>query len=99
MQPAVACAVLALLLPATELTTAFVVPGPRRYSAAVSRHAINTKSSPVAAVPDYYEILDVPTDATESAIKDSYRRLAKNTHPDSSAGDAERFAQLSHAYR
>ena len=76
MQPAVAWAVLVLMLPAAERTTAFVVPGPARY-AAVSRHsAINTKSSPVAAVPDYYEILDVPTDATESAIKDAYRKMA-----------------------
>ncbi|MFQ5986953.1 MAG: DnaJ domain-containing protein, partial [Thermoplasmata archaeon] len=31
---------------------------------------------------DYYEVLGVPKDSTEAAIKRAYRRLAKEYHPD-----------------
>lgn len=34
------------------------------------------------ALPDYYAILEVPTTATQSDIKSSYRRLARHYHPD-----------------
>ena len=33
-------------------------------------------------VPDYYGILGVARDATESEIRDAFRNLAKETHPD-----------------
>ncbi len=49
---------------------------------------------------DYYEILGVPRDADERAIKKSFRTLARELHPDvSDAADAEeRFRELAEAY-
>ena len=31
---------------------------------------------------DYYEVLDVPRDASEEAIKRAFRKLALQYHPD-----------------
>jgi len=53
------------------------------------------------ATKDYYEILGVPRDADEKAIKSSYRHLARECHPDVNPGDPqaeERFKDLSEAY-
>jgi DnaJ-class molecular chaperone len=36
---------------------------------------------------DYYKILGVSKDADAAAIKKSYRKLAKDLHPDKNAGD------------
>lgn len=36
---------------------------------------------------DYYEILGVPKNATEHQIKNSYRKLALQYHPDRNPGD------------
>ncbi|RTZ66980.1 MAG: J domain-containing protein [Aquificaceae bacterium] len=49
---------------------------------------------------DYYEILGVSKDATQSDIKRSYRKLARKYHPDvSKEHDAEvRFKELGEAY-
>lgn len=49
---------------------------------------------------DYYEILGVPRDADERAIKKAFRTLARELHPDvSEAPDAEeRFRELAEAY-
>ncbi|MCL4289354.1 MAG: molecular chaperone DnaJ [Thermoleophilia bacterium] len=49
---------------------------------------------------DYYEILGVPRDADERAIKKAFRTLARELHPDvSEASDAEeRFRELAEAY-
>jgi len=49
---------------------------------------------------DYYEILGVPRDSDENAIKSAYRRLARQFHPDvSKADDAEeRFKEVNEAY-
>jgi molecular chaperone DnaJ len=51
---------------------------------------------------DYYEVLGVPKDAPEAAIKKSYRRLAKEYHPDlnkEKPKEAEtKFKELSEAY-
>jgi molecular chaperone DnaJ len=55
----------------------------------------------VAAVrPDYYEVLGVPRDADEEAIRRAFHALARDCHPDVSDApeDHERFRQLAEAY-
>lgn len=49
---------------------------------------------------DYYAVLGVVSDADEHAIKQAYRRLARQYHPDSSRNDesAERFHDIQRAY-
>jgi len=50
---------------------------------------------------DYYEILGVPRDADEAALKKAYRRLALEFHPDRNSDDPEaedKFKELSEAY-
>jgi curved DNA-binding protein len=50
---------------------------------------------------DYYNILAVSRSATESEIKQAYRKLARQHHPDVNPGDKsaeERFKQINEAY-
>jgi molecular chaperone DnaJ len=49
---------------------------------------------------DYYEILGVPRDASKEDIKNAFRKLARQYHPDvSQAPDAEeRFKEINEAY-
>ncbi len=50
---------------------------------------------------DYYEVLEVNRNASETEIKKAYRRLALKCHPDKNPGDKEaeeRFKELSEAY-
>ncbi len=49
---------------------------------------------------DYYEVLGVPRDADENAIKSAYRKLARTYHPDvNKSEDAEeRFKEVNEAY-
>jgi molecular chaperone DnaJ len=51
--------------------------------------------------PDYYKILGVGKNASEAEIKKSYRKLAREYHPDRNAGDKraeERFKEISQAH-
>jgi len=53
-------------------------------------------------VADCYRILGLRTGASYEEIKSSYRRLARQFHPDASPGNqhhAEKFIQLTDAYR
>jgi len=50
---------------------------------------------------DYYDILGVPRGADEKDIRQAYRRLARQHHPDVNPGDdaaAERFKSINAAY-
>ena len=51
---------------------------------------------------DYYEVLGVPRDADEDAVKSAYRKAAMKSHPDRNPGDAgaaERFKEIAEAYQ
>lgn len=50
--------------------------------------------------PDYYKALEVSPKATQQEIKDAYRRLAKQFHPDTCDENANknRIVELNHAY-
>lgn len=55
----------------------------------------------MAAKRDYYEVLGVDRNATETDIKKAYRKLAKQYHPDLNKGDSEaeaKFKEISEAY-
>jgi molecular chaperone DnaJ len=50
---------------------------------------------------DYYEVLGVPRDADEATVKKSFRRLARELHPDVNAHDPdaeEKFKEAAEAY-
>ena len=50
---------------------------------------------------DFYAVLGVTKDVTEADLKKTYRKLARQHHPDSNAGDAKaeaRFKEISEAY-
>jgi len=45
----------------------------------------------------YYDLLDVPVDASEADLKKAYRKKALRLHPDK-GGDPELFKEVTHAY-
>ena len=47
---------------------------------------------------NYYEKLGVPRNASETAIRTAYRRLARQHHPDVAGGSAEKFRETQEAY-
>jgi molecular chaperone DnaJ len=55
----------------------------------------------MTATRDYYEILGVPRDADEAALKKAFRRLARELHPDVNRHDPaaeEKFKETAEAY-
>jgi molecular chaperone DnaJ len=47
---------------------------------------------------DYYQVLGVPRDASLTAIKRAFRRLARRFHPGRAEGATDAFAELQAAY-
>ena len=50
---------------------------------------------------DYYRILGIKPDASQSEIKDAYKKLAREWHPDinHTEGAEERFKEINEAYQ
>src|SRR5215207_6625110 len=46
---------------------------------------------------NYYEVLGVPREASQAEIRNAYRNLAKERHPDYPGGSAEEFSRLQEA--
>src|SRR5918912_3964604 len=46
---------------------------------------------------NYYEVLGVPREASQAEIRNAYRNLAKELHPDHPGGSAEEFSRLQEA--
>ena len=60
-----------------------------------------SRKSP-APLKDFYSILGVPKYASEGAIKDAFRKLARKYHPDVNQEDPDttrKFVELAEAYR
>lgn len=50
-------------------------------------------------VDDFYQILGLPSTASEDEIKSAYRKKAKELHPDVNPGGAEDFKKVVEAYK
>ena len=59
------------------------------YGEQAERWADMLKESSALAARTYYEVLNIPTDATAAEIKKAFRKLAKELHPDKNPGDAK----------
>ncbi|MGB3680861.1 MAG: DnaJ domain-containing protein, partial [Rubrobacteraceae bacterium] len=47
---------------------------------------------------NYYKVLGVSRNASQSEIKNAYRQLAKERHPDQPGGSANQFSTLQEAH-
>ena len=47
---------------------------------------------------DYYKVLGLEKNASESEIKKAYRKLAQQYHPDTEKGDEKKFKEIAEAY-
>jgi curved DNA-binding protein len=47
---------------------------------------------------DYYKILGISRDASDKEIKSTYRKLARQHHPDVNPGSADKFKEINEAY-
>ncbi|MGH9109580.1 MAG: molecular chaperone DnaJ [Acidimicrobiales bacterium] len=47
---------------------------------------------------DYYQVLGVPSTATDKEVTRAYRKLAKQYHPDANPGSEDRFKEITAAY-
>jgi len=57
------------------------------------------KAAEKSSLLNYYEILEVSSDATQSEIKNHYRQLAKELHPDKSKNDdSNKMVEINKAY-
>jgi hypothetical protein len=54
---------------------------------------------PTVARSTHYEVLGVGASATTAEIRDAYRRLARQHHPDAAAGDQHSMSAINEAYR
>ena len=48
---------------------------------------------------DYYNLLGISKDASDSEIKKAYRKLAHQYHPDKKGGDETKFKEINEAYQ
>src|SRR4028118_1623839 len=51
----------------------------------------------MAKTTNYYEVLGVRREASQAEIRNAYRNLAKNLHPDHPGGSAEKFSRIQEA--
>src|SRR5579871_3002318 len=73
----------------------------RRLNSRASSPMSTTSGESMTATRDYYEILGVPRDADDAAIKKAFRRLARELHPDVNSHDPqaeEKFKEAAEAY-
>src|ERR687896_1211715 len=47
---------------------------------------------------NYYDVLGVPREASQEEIRQAYRSLAKDRHPDRAGGSTEEFSLLQEAH-
>src|SRR5579864_7431856 len=73
----------------------------RRLNSRASSPMSTTSGESMTATRDYYQVLGVPRDADDTAIKKAFRRLARELHPDVNSEDPqaeEKFKEAAEAY-
>lgn len=53
---------------------------------------------PANATRPWWQVLGVPTNATESQVQDAYRELSRIHHPDVAGGSLDRMSEINVAY-